>query len=146
MSIFEKEATHSDPIIRISRKNEKLCVMHNGWPYDLSPSPIVKMNLPPNMIGVDEVLKRACSFKNITGDFGLRIESDWYLNCDAKANFTKEMLGGWVYELSGEYVKFEKTPVWACPYLKMLLGSPPKVMYLFVDSFGNSQGTTHAQR
>lgn len=132
--------------MHISRKNDKLYVMHNGWPYDLSPSPIVKMNLPPNMIGVDEALKKACSLKNIVGDFALRIETEWYRLCDAKAHFTKEMLGGWAYELSGEYLSFEKTPVWACPYLKMLLGDPPKIMYLHVDSFEDSQGKTHFQR
>lgn len=135
MSIFEKEEIHHDPIIRVSRKSNNLYVMHNGWPYDLSPSPIVKMNLPPNMMGVDEVLKKACELKGIAGDFGLRIEQEWYRNCDAKGHFIKEMLGGWAYELSGECVRFEKTPVWACPYLKMLLGEPPKIMYLHVDSF-----------
>ena len=134
MNIFKKEETQRDSSMHISRKNEKLYVMHNGWPYDLSPSPIVRMNLPPNVIGVDEALKKACSMKNMKGDFKLKIEHEWYRGCDAKAHFIKEMFDGWIYELSAEYVSFEKTPVWACPYLKMLLGNPPKIMYLYVDS------------
>lgn len=130
MSIFGREENKSDPVVRISRKNGRLYAIHNGWPYDLSPSPIVKMHLPPNMLGVDEVLRHASVMKGLKDDFGLKIKMEWDFECDARADFSKEMFDGWVYELSGESVKFERTPVWACPYLKMMLGDPPKVMYL----------------
>jgi predicted heme/steroid binding protein len=133
MNIFGGAENISERLIRVFRKNGKLYVMHNGWPYDLSPSPIVKMSLSPNMSGVDEMLNQASVLKNLPNEFGVRIETDWYRNCDARAEFLEEIFGGWSYEVSGESIKFERRPVWACPYLKMMLGDPPKVMYLSVE-------------
>lgn len=133
MSIFNPEKSRRD-YVKIIRKDGRLYVNHNGWTYDLSPPPIVKMNLPPDVSGVDEILDQGSKAKGIFGDFELRTEYDWYRGCDARAELLKIFMDGSVYELFGEDLKFKRRLVWACPYLKMMLGSNPKLIYLSVES------------
>lgn len=132
MRIFGEEKEQEDPLYHITRKKDRLFFIHQGWPYDLSPALITQMNMPPNVFGVDYVLNQGAKIKGITGDFGIKMTEEWRLQCDAKMDFSKAMFDGWVYEITGESVKMKKSLVWMCPYLKIVLGSPPATMYLSI--------------
>jgi hypothetical protein len=132
LSIFNPDKSRPE-YTKITRKDSRLYVNYNGWTYDLSPSPITRMNLPPDVSGVDEILLRGSEAKGIVGDFELRTEYEWYRGCDARAELLKVFMDGWIYEIFGEGLKFEKMLVWACPYLKMVLGSNPKSIYLSAE-------------
>lgn len=134
MSIFGGECGSRENTIDIIRKKDRFYVLHNGWPYDLSPSIIVSMNMPPNMIGVDEVVRRGCDMKGLDGNIKLQLHDEWAPDADAKVEFLKELFDGWVYEISGESLNFKNELVWACPYLKMILDEPPRSMFLSIRS------------
>jgi hypothetical protein len=116
----------------IVENKSKLFVMHNSWPYDLSPSPIVKFNLPPNVMGLDEVLREGMIIKNIKGNFFIDVDREWFIKCDINAELKKEELGGWIYSIKPESLKITNQDVWLCPYFKIFFKEPPKNIYLSI--------------
>lgn len=94
---------------------------------------MTRLNMPPNMMGMDEVVRRACDIKNIRGDLRLELYPEWTPEADAKATFTRGLFDGWVYDISGESLDFKSQMVWVCPYLGMMMGKPPELMFLAVN-------------
>lgn len=117
-------------IFNILEKKDKLFVLHNGWPYDLSPSPIIKLNLSPNIMGLDEILREGIKIKNINNNFSMEVEGDWFIKCDISAELIKEELGGWIYNIKGESLKMPNQYVWLCPYFNFFFDKPPNDIYL----------------
>lgn len=116
----------------IATKSNNFFVIHNGWPYDLSPPPIVKISLPPNIIGIDEVLREGSKIKNINGDFVLTASDEWFFGCDVRAEYKNTELNGWVYVAKSEKLKISDQHVWVCPYLKFYFEEPPKILYMSI--------------
>jgi hypothetical protein len=134
MSIFENEDEKpSDLEFNIARKNGSLFIIHRGWPYALSPPPIVSMSLSPAIIGIDKILLEGASAKGIDGGFKLSAADEWFFNCDVKAKYIEDMYEGWIYDIKGEGIKADQR-VWVCSYLKLFFNSPPETMYLAIKA------------
>jgi len=134
MSIFEKTESLNNSSFSILRKADKFFATYQGWPYDLSPSDIVKMNLPPNVEGVDSFLRKASQAKNISGDIVLLTEKQWFF-CDARIEYKGNFMDGWTYNIFGEEMKIPTgLGVWICPYIKFFYKDMPKTLYLKVIS------------
>lgn len=133
MSIFEKKEL-SQSYFSILKKDSKFFITYQGWSYDLSPSNIVKMSLPPNVEGVDSFLRKASQYKNISGDIALVAKNDWFF-CDARIEYKEKFMEGWTYDIFSEEMKIPNgLGVWICPYIKFFYEDMPKKLYLKVIS------------
>lgn len=134
MSIFKNNETTKNSSFIILRKSDKFFITHQGWPYDLSPSNIVKINLPPNVEGVDSFLKKVSQVKNISGDVALETEKQWFF-CDVRIEFKENFMNGYTYNIFGEEMSIPSgLGVWICPYIKFFYEDMPKKLYLKINS------------
>jgi hypothetical protein len=116
--------------IPITSKKGNLFIIHNGWPYDLSASQLVKSNLSPAIRPVDEFLKYASKLKGISDSFCITLQDEWFFFCDGSMIFSCPFLGGWIYNIEAEKTKLDYNQVWICPYIKLFFEEPPKKLYL----------------
>jgi len=134
MSIFEKEEERPSELeFDITEKNGSLFIVHQGWPYAMSPPSIVSMSLSPAIVGIDKVLLKGAEQKGIKGNFKLSASDKWFFHCDVRALYVEDLFEGWIYDLQGESMKVDQR-VWVCSYLKLFFQIPPKTMYLSITA------------
>lgn len=134
MSIFGPKEDDSPKLIKITSKKNLLFLVHKNRTYSLPPSQFVRMNLSPDVMGMDEVIKEAMKIKGMQGDVGLRVEKDWFTKCDIVMKMIGESLDGWIYEIKEERIKLSGSKVWACSYLKMVMGEPLQTMFVSLEA------------
>lgn len=123
--------TNDPEKFKVIRRKGKLYFDHGGWTYDLSPPEFVSMILPPNISGVDAFLEDGAKAKGITGDFLVSFSPEWFIGCDAKADYLESFLEGWIYEVKyGGKVR----KAWVCPHMRLIFDSPPKIMHLSIEA------------
>lgn len=119
--------------ISISRKKDKLFMIQNGWPIDLSAPEFVEINLPPNVKPISKFLNKASELKQIKEDFVITIKNDWFLFCDAHLKFKDRIFNGLIYDVESEKIKLEYDRVWICQYIDKFFEKIPENIYLEME-------------
>jgi len=135
MSIFEKSNHIGIPEFDIIRKNKNYYILKNGWTFDMSPPLIAKINLPPNVKGVDSFISEGQKIKNIKGDrLKLLVNKEWFLECDVKVEYFKKEFDGWIYKIKSESMQINSIiDIWVCSYLKNFFKETPNQLYLKLE-------------
>lgn len=120
--------------IPILKKSEKFFIYYKNRYYDLSPPSVISMTLPPSIVGFDFVIREGSRIKDIQENLELKLSDEWFFYCDAKAEFKRSEMSGFIYRIEGEQIKIKPQDVWICDYLKFFFEEPPAFLFLKLDS------------
>ena len=128
--------THENDLdFKVIKRKGRLFLDYEGWTYDLSPPEIVRMALPPNILGVDFFLMKGAMIKGIEGDFRLKFDLEESLQYDTFASYIGKLMNGWIYEMAFGH---EQRKVWVCEYMKLIFKEPPKKSYITIRPLGHN--------
>lgn len=139
--IFGQENDEKEKIIAIipHKYKEHWMFEKNNKFYNIGATGEVKLSLSPSIWGIDKLMVEACKNKNIVDyekGFKLMFSLDFFLNCDVRVEYFDTLFGGWIYKIFPEYFTnvLEDQKVWVCPYINFYFPTPPKILYIKVDS------------
>jgi len=125
---------------KVLSKNENFWLDNEGWTFNLSPSQIVKLSLPPYIEGIDWFIRQARSIKTISSSsMWVNFSECFFLGCDAKLSYLQNSFGGWIYSIEGESLKFDNfRRIWICPHVNMYFEHPPNSIYVSLEECKSS--------
>lgn len=104
----------------------------DGWTFDLAPTLIARMSLPPYVEGVDWFLREAAGIKGVASD-SMRLDfcEHFFIGCDASLEYEGPSSGGWVYRVMPEGIRASTDrKVWVCPQMNAYFERPPNKIFI----------------
>lgn len=126
---------NSEIFLNVIYKNSNFWLEKNGWTYNLSPSPLIKNSLPPDVEGIDWFINEAANIKNLDKqNMRVNFSEEIFLGCDASLLYMDYSFGGWIYSIEKEFLKFENyRRMWICNQMKIYFSKPPNKIFISIE-------------
>lgn len=125
----------SEFCLKIIHKNSNFWFENNGWTFNLSPSPLIKNSLPPDVEGIEWFISELSNIKKLNIEsMKINFSKNIFLGCDANLSYVESSFGGWIYSIKKEFLNFDNyRRIWICNQMKIFFEQPPDKLFISIE-------------